>query len=158
MLLFATAPFMAAVLGWICLRENVRMATWISIIIAIVGIFIMVADKSGSSALSGSISALGSAFGFAVFTVALRWGKSGEMLPAIFLSGLFGIGVTLTICLFMNLPILLSLTDGGISAGMGVFQVGAGLILYTLGSRTLKAAELALLSLGEVLLGPFRIN
>jgi drug/metabolite transporter (DMT)-like permease len=39
--------------------------------------------------------------------------------------------------------------------GMGVFQVGAGLILYTLGSRTLPAAELALLSLAEVLLGPF---
>ena len=155
MLLFATAPFMAAVLGWICLRENVRMATWISIVIAIVGISIMVADKSGASVLSGSISALGSAFGFAVFTVALRWGKSGEMLPAVFLSGLFGIGVTLTICLFMNLPIFLSFNDGGISAGMGVFQVGAGLILYTLGSRTLQAAELALLSLAEVLLGPF---
>ena len=38
--------------------------------------------------------------------------------------------------------------------GMGVFQVGAGLILYTLGSRSLPAAELALLSLAEVLLGP----
>ncbi len=37
---------------------------------------------------------------------------------------------------------------------MGVFQVGAGLILYTLGSRSLPAAELALLSLAEVLLGP----
>ena len=146
MLLFATAPFMAAVLGWICLRERVRMATWISIVVAIVGISIMVADKSGSSVLRGSVAALGSAFGFAVFTVALRWGKSGEMLPAVFLSGLFGIGFTLAICFFMDLPILLSLNDGGISAGMGVFQVGAGLILYTLGSRTLKAAELALLS------------
>ena len=155
MLLFATAPFMTAVLGWICLRENVRMATWISIVIAIVGIPIMVVDKSGASVLSGSISALGSAFGFAVFTVALRWGKSGEMLPAIFLSGLFGIAVTLTICLFMNLPIFLSFNDGGITAGMGVFQVGVGLILYTLGSRTLQAAELALLSLAEVLLSPF---
>ena len=38
---------------------------------------------------------------------------------------------------------------------MGVFQVGAGLILYTLGSKTVPAAELALLSLAEVLLGPF---
>jgi len=38
--------------------------------------------------------------------------------------------------------------------GMGVFQVGAGLILYTLGSRSLPAAELTLLSLAEVLLGP----
>jgi DME family drug/metabolite transporter len=38
--------------------------------------------------------------------------------------------------------------------GMGRFQVGAGLILYTLGSHSLPAAELALLSLTEVLLGP----
>jgi hypothetical protein len=37
---------------------------------------------------------------------------------------------------------------------MRVKQVGAGLILYTLGSRSLPAAELALLSLAEVLLGP----
>ncbi len=155
MLLFATAPFMAAVLGWICLKEIVRMTTWISIVIAIVGISIMVADNSGSSVFKGSVAALWSAFGFAVFTVALRWGKSGEMLLAVFLSGLLGIGFTLAICLFMDLQILLSLNDGGISAGMGVFQVGAGLILYTLGSRTLQAAELALLSLAEVLLGPF---
>jgi DME family drug/metabolite transporter len=38
---------------------------------------------------------------------------------------------------------------------MGVFQVGAGLVLYTLGSRTVPAAELTLLSLAEVVLGPF---
>ncbi len=154
MLLFATAPFMAAVLGWVCLRENVQIGTWISIIIAVAGVSIMVADKSGSSALGGSAAAIGSAFGFAVFTVALRWGKSGEMLPAVFVSGLFGVVVTLTVCGLMNLPILLSFNDGGISAGMGVFQVGAGLILYTLGSRTIQAADLALLSLAEVLLGP----
>jgi len=155
MLLFATAPFMAAVLGWVCLSEPVRVTTWMSIVIAVVGISIMVADKVGSSVLSGSVAALGSAFGFAVFTVALRWGKSGEMLPAVFLSGLFGVVVTLCICLFKDLPILLSFNDGGISAGMGVLQVGAGLIFYTLGSRTIQAAELALLSLAEVLLGPF---
>lgn len=51
MLLFATAPFMAAVLGWIVLREPVRAATWIAIAVAIGGIGIMVADKSGGVAL-----------------------------------------------------------------------------------------------------------
>ena len=66
MLLFATAPFMAAVLGWIVLREPVRVATWIAIAIAIGGIAIMFADKSGSLALKGSLAALGSAFGFAM--------------------------------------------------------------------------------------------
>ncbi len=155
MLLFATAPFFAAVLGWIVLREPVRLATWIAIAVAVGGIAIMVADKSGSIALIGSLAALGSSFGFAVFTVALRWGRTGEMLPSVFLSGLFAIAITLSICVYLDLPLLLSPRDGGIAMGMGVFQVGAGLILYTLGSRTLPAAELALLSLAEVLLGPF---
>ncbi len=154
MLLFATAPFMTAVLGWIILRERVRAATWVAIAVAICGIAIMVADKSGSIVLKGSLAALGSAFGFAVFTVALRWGRTGEMLPSVFLSGLFAIVVTFGICQFTGQSVVLSLQDGTISMGMGVFQIGAGLILYTLGSRSLPAAELALLSLAEVLLGP----
>ena len=154
MLLFATAPFMAAVLGWLVLREPVRAATWIAIAMALGGILIMVSDKTGDVAVQGSLAALGSALGFAVFTVALRWGRSGEMLPSVFLSGLFAIMITFGICQFLELSVVLSLQDGGVAMGMGVFQVGAGLILYTLGSRSLPAAELTLLSLAEVLLGP----
>ncbi len=154
MLLFATTPFIAAVLGWLLLREPVRAATWIAITVAIGGIAIMIADKSGSVALKGSLAALGSAFGFAVFTVALRWGRTGEMLPAVFLSGLLAIAITLAICIASGLSLFVSPNDGSIAMGMGVLQVGAGLILYTLGSRSLPAAELALLSLAEVLLGP----
>ena len=154
MLLFATAPFMAAVLGWLVLREPVRAATWIAIAVALGGILIMVSDKTGDVAVQGSLAALGSALGFAVFTVALRWGRSGEMLPSVFLSGLFAIVITFGICQFLKLSVVLSLQDGGVAMGMGVFQVGAGLILYTLGSRSLPAAELTLLSLAEVLLGP----
>ena len=154
MLLFATAPFIAAVLGWVILREAVRKETWFAIAMALGGIAIMVADKSGSTALKGSLAALGSALGFAVFTVALRWGKTGEMLPSVFLSGLFGFIVTFLICHFMELSFVLSKKDLSVAMAMGVFQVGAGLILYTLGSRSLPAAELALLSLAEVLLAP----
>ncbi|MDA9989693.1 DMT family transporter [Paracoccaceae bacterium] len=154
MLLFATAPFMAAVLGWLVLREHVRLATWIAIIVALGGILIMVSDKTGDVAVQGSLAALGSALGFAVFTVALRWGRSGDMLPSVFLSGLFAIVITFAICQFLELSVVLNLQDGSVAMGMGVFQVGAGLILYTLGSRSLPAAELAILSLAEVLLGP----
>jgi len=144
----------AGLLGWLVLKEPVRKATWIAIVVALAGIAIMVADKSGGAALKGNFAALGSALGFAVFTVALRWGKSTEMLSSVFLSGLFGIVVTFFICQFLGLSIVLSVRDGGIAMGMGVFQVGAGLILYTIGSRSLPAAELTLLSLAEVLLGP----
>ena len=155
MLLFASAPFMAAILGWIFLRERVRKATLVATLFAIVGIGIMVQDKSqGGTALLGNLAALGSAFGFAVFTVALRWGRSGDMLPAAFLSGIFAILITSSICLVSGLTFQISFNDTSISMGMGVFQVGAGLVLYTLGSKTLPAAELTLLSLAEVLLGP----
>jgi len=155
MLLFATAPFMAAALGRVILGEPVRRATTIAIAVALFGIAIMVADKFQGAALAGSLAALASAFGFAVFTIALRWGKSGEMLPAVFLSGVFATIITLVICLVLGLSLILTPRDGGIAMGMGMFQVGAGLILYTLGSRRLPAAELALLSMAEVLLGPF---
>ena len=154
MLLFASAPFMAAILGWIVLRESVRPATWIATCVAMTGIAVMVSGQSDGASLIGSLAALCSAFGFAVFTVALRWGKSGEMLPAVFLSGVYAIIITGVICLAIGAPLILSWNDGGIAMGMGVFQVGAGLILYTLGSKTVPAAELTLLSLAEVLLGP----
>jgi DME family drug/metabolite transporter len=154
MLLFATAPFMAAVLGWIVLREPVRAATWMAIAVAIGGIAIMVADKTGSVALKGSLAALGSAFGFAVFTVALRWGRTGRDAACGFPFGPFRDRHYFGHMPGLGLSIVLSPSDGGIAMGMGVFQVGAGLILYTLGSRSLPAAELALLSLAEVLLGP----
>ena len=114
----------------------------------------MVSDQTGAGTVLGSLAALGSALGFACFTVALRAGKSVEMLPAVFLSGLFALVMMGSICLFTGDGFILSRYDGGIALGMGVFQVGAGLVLFTLGSRSLPAAELALLSLAEVVLGP----
>lgn len=154
MLLFATSPFLAAALGWLLLREPVRKATGLASVVAIAGIAIMVADEASAGTLIGSLAAIGSALGFAAFTVSLRWGKSTEMLPAVFLSGIFAVLLSLLICLVAGLPMVLSLRDAGISLGMGVYQVGAGLILYTIGSRSLPAAELTLLSLVEVVLAP----
>ena len=155
MLLFASAPLMTAILGLLILREPVRHATWIAILVACAGIGVMVWGKSGGAHMAGNLAALGSAFGFAVFTITLRWGKSGEMLPVVFLSGLFAIVIMGAICLMLGLPLILTPRDTGIALGMGVFQVGAGLVLYTLGSKTVPAAELTLLSLAEVVLGPF---
>ncbi|WP_299850061.1 DMT family transporter [uncultured Roseovarius sp.] len=154
MLLFASAPFMAAILGLLILREAVQFHTWLAIMLACLGIAVMVWDKSGGGAMVGNLAALGSAFGFAVFTITLRWGKSGEMLPSVFLSGLFAIPIMAAICIMLDLPLTLSLRDSTIAGCMGIFQVGAGLILYTIGSKTVPAAELTLVSLAEVVLAP----
>ena len=154
MLLFATAPFLAAILGFVVLREKVRAFTWFVILISLFGVSIMIYDKTDGMALSGSLAALGSALGFAIFTVALRLGQAGDMLPSVFLSGIYAIFITGSICALIDLKFVLGLSDGSIALGMGVFQVGAGLILYTVGSKILPAVELTLLSLAEAILGP----
>lgn len=155
MLLFASAPFMTAILGQLVLGEKVRRETWLAIVVAILGILIMVADKFGGAAIYGNLAAIGSAFGFAVFTITLRRGRTTDMMPVVFLSGLFGFIIMAGVCLKASLSFVVSPNDIAISLSMGVFQVGAGLVLYTLGSRTVQAAELTLLSLAEVVLAPF---
>ena len=154
MMLFACSPLLAAILGRVVLREYVRPQTWVAIVVAGCGIAVMVWDKFGGAALVGNLAAIGSAVGFATFTITLRWGKATEMMPAIFLSGLFGMALMAAICFWLGLSLRISSADTALSLGMGVFQVGLGLILYTIGSRTGPAAELTLLSLAEVVLGP----
>ncbi|MFK7940602.1 MAG: DMT family transporter [Roseovarius sp.] len=154
MLLFASAPFMAAILGRLVLHEHVRWQTWVAIALALIGILVMVRETSGATVWAGNLAALGSALGFAVFTVTLRWNRTVETLPTVYLSGLFAIVVMGLICLLLELPMTLSLRDTSISLSMGFFQVGAGLVFYTLGSKTVPAVELTLLSLAEVVLAP----
>ena len=154
MFLFATAPFFAAVLGWVLLGEPVRKATWVAIAFACLGVMVMVGDGLAVGALAGNAAAILSAIGFAVFTISLRWGKMEDMLPAVFLAGIFAFFTSLLMCKISNLPIILSPWDTGISIFMGVFQLGLGLSIYTFGSKVLPAAELALLCMTEVLLGP----
>ena len=154
MFLFAAAPFFTAILGWLILRESVRKATWLATLLAIVGIAIMVVDGISLGQMTGNVMALLSALGFAIFTIALRWGKLEDMLPAVFLAGIFAMIISAIICLAQDFTLLLSVNDASIALAMGVFQVGAGLTIYTVGSKVVPAAELALLSMTEVLLGP----
>jgi drug/metabolite transporter (DMT)-like permease len=155
MFLFASAPFFAAIFSWIILRESVRRATWIAIVVGTIGIVIMVVDGISAGHMVGNISALLSALGFAIFTIALRWGKLEDMLPAVFLAGVFAIIVSGILCTLNGYAFILSANDAVIALSMGVFQVGAGLAVYTIGSKVVPAAELALLAMTEVLLGPF---
>ena len=155
MFLFAVAPFFVALLGWLILREGVRTATWVAMIVAVTGISVMVWEGFSLGYLRGNLAALLSALGFAVFTIALRWRKLEDMMPTVFLAGIFAIITSGIVCYSAGYTLAISLNDILISLSLGVFQVGAGLTVYTIGSKVVPAAELALLSMTEVVLGPF---
>ncbi|MEZ5796149.1 MAG: DMT family transporter [Paracoccaceae bacterium] len=152
--LFSASPFLAAVLGWLVLGERVRPATWAAIALAGIGMFVMVREGLAAGALSGNLAALASALGFATFTVALRHGKMSETMPVSFLGCLFSVLAAGVMLRATGTSFLPSLHDIALSAGMGAGIIAVGMILYTLGSRALPAAEATLLSLVEVMLAP----
>lgn len=154
MFLFAAAPFVTAVLGRIVLGEHVRPATWAAMTAAMCGVAIMVADNLAPGRLAGNAAGLASAFGFAVFTVALRRGRLADMLPAVFLAGVFALASAGGMIVIQGESFALPLPDLLAVLGLGVVQLSLGLTLYTMGSRHVPAVELALLSLIEVILGP----
>lgn len=152
--LFAASPFVAALLGWVFLREPVRSSTWVAIAIAVFGMYLMVRDGLDSGAMIGNAAAFLSAVGFGAFSVALRWGRVGDMLPAVLLGSVFSTVVAGVVLLARSEPILVSAHDTGFALAIGFFVVALGLVLFTFGSKVVPAAELTLLSLVEVLLGP----
>jgi drug/metabolite transporter (DMT)-like permease len=154
MFLFASAPFFVALFGRLLLGERVRTATWVAMLAASLGITIMVAEGISAGHAAGNFAAIVSAFGFASFTIALRWRKLDDMLPSIMLSGVFAVAVAGTICWASGYTLAIPPHDVYIALAMGVLQLGVGLFVYTIGSKSVPAVELALLSMTEVLLGP----
>lgn len=152
--LFTASPFVAAILGWIILGERVRPWTWAAIGLAVFGMYLMVREGLAMGELAGNIAALLSAVGFGAFSVALRWGKVGDMMPVSMLGGVFSVIVAGAILTARGEPILASGWDMGMSAAIGALILALGMVMYTLGSKVIPAAELTLLSLIEVLLGP----
>ena len=152
--LFSASPFFAAILGWLILREKVRPATWAAIALAVVGMFVMVREGLSVGALDGNIAALISALGFACFTVALRWHHLEDMLPAVFLGALFSMIGAAGVQTARAEPILLSGHDIAIAMALGALVVGLGMVMFTIGSKGIPAAESTLLSQIEVLMSP----
>ena len=152
--LLSVSPFLAALLGRFVLGEGVRRTTWLAMSAALAGVAVMVGEGFATGSPFGNLSALLAALGFAGFTVALRRGKTRDMLPSVCLAAVFtalvaGVMVSAGVGGFA-----ISARDLGLCAVMGAVQIGAGLTIYTAGSRHVPAAELALLSLSEVVLGP----
>lgn len=153
-LLFAASPFVAAILGWLALREAVRPTTWIAIAIAVFGMYLMVSDGLETGAIAGNLAALASAAGFGAFSVALRWGRVGDMMPVAFLGSVFSALFAAAVLILRGEPIPAAPHDMAVAAAIGAVVVALGMVMFTLGSRVVPAAELTLLSLVEVLLGP----
>ena len=152
--LLAASPFLAAILGRLILGERVAPRTWGAIGLALVGIFVMVREGLAAGAVLGNVAGLVSALGFAAFTVALRWRRVEDSLPASLLGAVFAVIAGAAVVGLSGQSLAIPASDLMWCALMGVVTMSGGMILYTFGSRVVPSAELALLSNLEVLLAP----
>ena len=151
--LLATAPLFSAILGRIVLGERVRLSTIVTIIVGGVGVAVMVLDGISAGHWIGNAAAVMCAVCFAIFTIALRWERLSDNVPAVFYGGIFAVASSATAAYVAGQPLQISLHDVLIAVGLG-FALGTGMILYTTGSSVVPAAESTLLSMSEVVLSP----
>jgi len=154
LLCLASMPFLTALLGFLFLRETISYNVWIAIIVAAIGILIMGLGNTSKSSLLGLVFGLASAIGFSVFSVSLRWRKETPKFTTVAIAGLFCAIVSSVILLNGEESFISSSYNEGLFALHGTI-VCLGLILYSIGSRAIPAAELTLLSLTEIIGGIF---
>jgi drug/metabolite transporter (DMT)-like permease len=144
----AISPLLAAVLGWIFLREHVTGRTWAAMAIALAGVALMMGGP-GEADFVGDAMTLVMSFAFAVAIVITRRRSDVSMMPATCLSQFL---IVLIAAPFAS-PGSVTRHDLVYLILLGAFQMGVGLAFFTAGARLINAAEVALITLLEVVLG-----
>lgn len=148
--ILSASPFISAILAWFLLREHVQRRTVLAMIVALVGVGVMVMEGLGAGRLFGNAMAVGTTLAHAGFVISLRCGRHTDMLPSIVVAGASAAIVAFTVSGSMSV----SWHDFAMCAMMGMGAMSIGFICFTVGSRHVPAAQVALLSLSEVVLGP----
>jgi len=156
-------PFLSAILGLWILRERIPGITWVAMAVALIGMAVIFAGAGNAgSTFTGTALAIFSAFCFSCYAVLLRWGQKSEMSVALIWNAIYLVAVTAVV---LTVPTGLRAETGLEQFAIGwtnfaaVFVMGAvqltlGLILFTIGSRSVPAAQLSLIALVEPTLSP----
>tara|TARA_B110000046_G_scaffold169162_1_gene188048 strand:+ start:734 stop:1639 length:906 start_codon:yes stop_codon:yes gene_type:complete len=154
LLCLAAMPFFTALLGFLFLKEKISVNVWIAIIIATIGIIIIAMGNVQKNSFLGLIFGMTSSVGFSVFSVTLRWKKETPKFTTVSFAGLFCVIFASIVILNNDMSFLSTSYNSGLFSLHGTL-VCIGLILYSIGSKAIPAAELTLLSLTEVIGGIF---
>ena len=147
--ILAVSPVLAAVLARVALGEPITRRTAWAMALALGGVTLML-GAPGEGSLAGDGFAFLAALAFAVMVVITRWRRDVSMAPATCLSQVV---LVLAFLPFAS-PGEIAAGDLGWLASLGVGQIGLGFMLLTVGARLIPAAQVGLITLLEVVLGP----
>ena len=147
--IYATAPFLAAGLGWWLLREKPRWRTLLAAVFSFIGVAIVVSGGLGSGNVVGDVVALAMTFGSALYMVLIRVFRDS---PVVLAGGASGLQLFLVSWLVVD-PLAVSQRDVVLLALFGT-SFAVAVVLWTEGTRMIPAVEAGLLGSAET---PFAI-
>jgi drug/metabolite transporter (DMT)-like permease len=148
--ILAVSPVLAALLARVTLGEPISRRTAWALALAMGGIAVML-GAPGKGSLKGDALSFVCALAFAVMVVITRWRHDVSMAPATCLSQV------ILVVAFLPFADVATIDgdDLGWLAALGIGQIGLGFALLTVGARLIPAAQVGLITLLEVVLGPF---
>lgn len=150
--LYATLPFITAILAWVWFRERAATRTLIGSLVAGAGVVVTVGGSIGLGGghILGDAAAVFMTFTMSIMTVIMRRHREVPMLESAAMSGF----LVAAIAFFLSDPMTATAGDIVWLAFFGIVTQGGGLGIYTMGARRLPSAQAALLSATEVPLSP----
>jgi len=154
LLSMAIGPLLTALAARLFIGHRIPRRTWFAIVVAGAGIAYMFGSQIGDGvSLTGTLVALcvpiAGAANWTVTQHAHAQGHDVDLIPAVLLGAVFSALLTLPLAL----PFQASTHDLVLLAGLGVVQLAIPSALAVLCARVLKAPEVSLLGLLEVIFG-----
>lgn len=154
LIVMSLSPLLTALMAFFFLKQKVVLRTWVAIFVAFIGMMWMFIDgftKLDARGFIGVMLAMCVPVASSVNVIVMKkGGATVDLIPAIFL----GACISVLIMLPLAMPLHSSMSDIGIIAFMGFFQLGLPCMLLVYAAKTLSAPEISLLCLIEVLFGP----
>ena len=151
--IITTETVFLAFFGYIYLKEKITLITFISILLGMSGVLLILGSSLSiqtSEQFLGNIIAFIMPISFAVLIIIVRKYPKVDMVPAQFSAGVFAAFIGY----YFAEKLSVSFHDLRLGIYAGVFQIGFGFILITIGSRTTPAAVVGVLMLTEAVMGP----
>jgi drug/metabolite transporter (DMT)-like permease len=150
----AIGPLLTALLARVFIGHRIAPRTWLAIGLAGVGIAWMYGGQMDlSSQLAGTLVALlvplAAASNWTVVQYSRQHGKNIDLVPAVLVGAVMSTLVTLP----LSFPFSETPHDLGLLAVLGLFQLAIPCVLSVLCAGVLKAPEVSLLGLLEVIFG-----
>jgi drug/metabolite transporter (DMT)-like permease len=149
----AIAPFLTALMSRVFIGNRIPARTWAAIFVAGGGIAWMYGTQLQGGQLAGTLVALcvpiASGVNWTVTQRSSAHGRQVDLVPAV----LVGAAISCALTLPLAMPLRASVHDVGLLALLGLVQLAIPCALAVLCARVLKAPEIALLALLEVIFG-----